>query len=487
MRYYFLFFVALFLKSLWAECPVVFPSHDRFPELKDSFFNLLQKIPCPTHVEELRNQFATRKIETTMVSNRGSNNPNLGSYSFFEIVDSHKDEIYFGHFTALEKSKIILDQAPRPNSLLIELIAWDPYKGMYNFYELIGQRNTPPKWFYRGDSADIARDNHWLHRQIDPKKPQFGIRLRCSACHTSGGPIMKELQPPYNSWSTTLEPLNLSPHSASIAVQDLMKKTADASILSDAVRKGIHKLFNSPNYIAFQKNLSWQERLRPVFCTQEINLISGKLGPTFAIPGSYFISPWLQEMNEISVFKQDYLHVLKTLNSRFPETNELDAAHPWLAPIKGFADEKAIAFLVERGIVSRDFVRSVLAIDWRHPLFSKKRCQLLRKIPNQGENWPAEFKKNLKKARDPNATQLIAWLENPNQLDTWIAQEQKELERAIAFQVSQQHSLADLVRDLFSLRDQVFQDELSKNPLGQILEPGFRVIFPFLKQNPKSS
>ena len=37
---------------------------------------------------------------------------------------------------------------------------------------------------------------------------------------------------------------------------------------------------------------------------------------------------------------------------------------------------------------------------------------------------------------------------------------------------------AQLFRELVNKRLSVFNSEISKNPRGQILEPGFRVIFP---------
>ena len=75
---------------------------------------------------------------------------------------------------------------------MVELIAWDGDKQVFNFYEMIGD-GRQGKWFYRGDSLDIQADVKFLHRQTGSGDPRFGSNLRCSGCHTAGGPIMKEL------------------------------------------------------------------------------------------------------------------------------------------------------------------------------------------------------------------------------------------------------------------------------------------------------
>jgi len=105
--------------------------------------------PCPSNVFEFRARLlgAGAKIKTAFVANRGVHNPTFGSFSMFEIVSGRlapagievaDGEFFFGHFTARDGNRLFANQAPGKKLLMIELIAWDPQKQLFNFYEVIG-------------------------------------------------------------------------------------------------------------------------------------------------------------------------------------------------------------------------------------------------------------------------------------------------------------------------------------------------------------
>jgi hypothetical protein len=98
---------------------------------------LLSGGPCPTNVFEFRARLlgAGAKIKTAFVANRGFHNPAFGSFSMFEMVsgrlapagvDVAEGEFFFGHFTARDGNKLFANQDPENDSLMVELIAWDP-------------------------------------------------------------------------------------------------------------------------------------------------------------------------------------------------------------------------------------------------------------------------------------------------------------------------------------------------------------------------
>jgi len=143
----------------------------------------------------------------------------------------------------------------------------------------------------------------------------------------------------------------------------------------------------------------------------------------------------------------------------FPETSLPDADHPWLTPVKGASDLLAIQSLMADGVVNSTFVSQVLAIDLEHPLFSNARCSLLKLVPGLGDHWQDQFLQNLKSSASSPAHELA---------DALIHKTPVRIPKD--FVVS--------LQNLIDVRQAAFESEISKNPRGQILEPGFRVIFP---------
>ncbi len=481
--------------NTFANCKIRTSSNNLAAGQSDILSEVLGALPrCPQNVFQLKDVLASDGLDITpsMVANRGRHNPRFGSFSFFEVatgrsttmgIDIQPSHLYFGHFTHTSKGVVDLDQTPARGKLMVELIAWDFTKQMYNFYELIGT-SSGGVWFYRGDSRDAYADNRLLHLQPNPGRPVFGRNMRCSACHSSGGPIMKELKAPHNDWWTRERPLPFGGNRISDKVNEWLEVVVGASEFSDAVKAGIDLLNQSAAMQRFKRQLSLPEQLRPLFCTTEINLVSdikplGGMEGDINVPSEYFVNPILLANGGQPIFvaKADYLAATKQLNFQFPEIKRADADHAWLAPVKGFSDLATIKNLVISGVVDQEFVADVLAVDMRNPMFSKDRCDLLRQIPKaESVDWLEQFTKNLKKENSLSAVQLLENLQNPERtVDYHRSQAQVLLELVAA---SLPNQLTQRLIELDQKRISVFSSEISMNPLGQILEPGFRVIFP---------
>jgi hypothetical protein len=444
----------LFPVLSWATCPVFNSKNVQVKNLHDGVFYLLNSSnECPSNIVEWNEliEHAGLKHQASMVANRGRNNPSMGSFSLFETVTGkfeetviQEGEFFYGHFTGKHKNEIILDQAPRRGKLLIELIAWDYKKEAYNFYELVGQDQVSSRWFYRGDSFDALKDNEFLYRE-NGDQPKFGSRMRCSACHNSGGPIMKELSYPHNDWWTSKRSLLFGGAELEVNVAEYVKALLPAETFSQQVKIGIQKLESSPTYKLAKSQLSLQEQLRPLFCEHEINLESHTdMSSVIEIPTAFFVNPLIGN-TVVKFARNEYEQLLMKYNLKFPENGQNDSDHAWLTPVKGHSDLLAIQSLIQNQVVSSQFVKSILQIDSGNPLFSKKRCDLLKRIPLQAENnWQAQFLQSL-----PQET-----IQNEN------------------------HDLEASFVKLLKLRKAVYQSEISSNPRGQILEPGFRVVFP---------
>lgn len=473
----------------WGLCQIYNSKSVAVPFAGDAHAWLLsQQTQCPQNVLEYKKIISSMGLFSTpsMVANRGRNNPTLGSFSFFEQVQGNfrqsnqnlqilPGEFFFGHFTQKIANQIELDQEPSRGKLMIELIAWDYKKKLFNFYELIGLGRTS-KWFYRGDSQDILFDNQLLYRSSTPR---FGKTLRCSGCHSSGGPIMKELSAPHNDWWTQKRPLSFGSAQIGTSIQPWMQNIQDASNFSASVQKGILKLQLSPNYQALKSRQSLQEQLRPLFCETEINIQSSLASTdlrngSFPVHSSFFLSPFFAN-SQLNFSKTTYSLFMNKYNLRFPENNQGDADHLWLSPVKGYSDLLALQILLKKKVIDIEFLYDVLAIDAKKSIFSNERCQLLKLIPSlSSANWKNNFIENLKSSSLRSAKILLANLTDPQRNKDWYLKISQDYLQELQAQGLSENLFQKLLTD----RQSVFDSEISKNPLGQILEPGFRVIFP---------
>lgn len=501
------FLLSLLLAFSWtaqsaAACLITTSQGKSKTDLQDPLGKLLLAAdPCPTDVFMLRKLLrqSKMKLAPTLVANRGFHNPSQGSFSIFEIVTTTEPsnrsvtegDFFFGHFTGVgPNNALIADQNPQKGSLMIEAFAIDPSKGFNNFYELIGN-GTEGKWFYRGDSADILADTQMLHRQVDPARPQFGNRLRCSACHSGGGPIMKEIYTPHNDWWTTPRPLNFGGRQPDAMLAEIFSSLVSAEYLSTAVVEGQTKLERDSRYQRIKSQTSLQEQLRPLFCPVEVNFQSDLNSnphnqarvfvPTEFFVDSRLIPAGLKQLVQygLPIERSAYAAALTQLGSRFPEVALADADHAWLTPVKAKSDKLAVTALITRRVIDAEFAADVLAIDFKNPVFSQARCSLLKYLPATAHvNWGAFFAATLLKADFPAAIELFQNLTNAarnlkfhqSRVHTFLANCRQAIKEPA--------NVLKMVELLDQKRNEIRASEISRNPLGQILEPGFRVIFP---------
>ena len=469
----------------------------------DAVARVLELQPaCPVDALAFRNLLkrAGARLEPTMVNFVGFHNPDPGAFFIFEIASGtvrtapagrrggaqpatmsvERGELLFGHFLNASNNKLVLNRS----RLVIELIAWDPVKQFYNFYEMT--RNTPSRveWFYRGDSKDILDDIALLHRQPTPSQPKFGEKLRCSGCHVNGGLVQKELVAPHNDWFSRARPLPLGRLKPDPSVAAIFADLVDPGELAKVVEASHRRLADSPGYRKVMAGRTMQERLRPLFCPVEINLESDVAvfddkKPTVAIPSAFFADPRLATV-QISVSRADYDAALRKLKSRMPEpAGRTDADHGWLTPVKAQSDQVAVDALVEQGLIDREFVADVLGVDIANPVFSKVRCGLLRLVPNEaGVNFESTLLGNLRGASQPGAVELLNNRTDP-QRDAAFHKGHAEryLENCKAGPARPEQVLG-WVSLLAQRRAEVIDSEISKNPQGDILEAPGRIVFP---------
>lgn len=491
------FFISLSLSMpLFSACvvlnssnQVITPQHDILGQLFETTSD------CPTDVLQFRQQLKQEGLTliTTMVANRGFHNPGEGSFSLFEMGYGSSflspnpvalGDMFFGHFTGIANTQFLtLDQNPETGSLMIEAFAWDEKKGFYNFYELRGN-GKQGQWYYRGDSADILQDNIFLHRKPPVGQPKFGSRLRCSACHGAGGPIMKELYSPHNDWWVSSRHLDLGGHVPDEALQDVLRTLVSAEQLKKAVHLGLKKLNQSIEFKREQHRLSLQSLLRPLFCPVEINFKSDKVpfadnANSITIPVDFFIDSRLinKEEKDIVIQRSDYQAALSAAGSHFPETNLQDADHAWLTPVKAQSDQLAVEALINSGLIDQKWMTDVLSVDMTNPVTSMARCNLLQLVPETyTSDWKQRFIENLAHSKDYAAQELLRHFYDRN--SNAVLERTRNYLNACRGKLQSSHHAEQLFYLLLQRQLEVKVSEISQNPLGQILEPGFRLIFP---------
>jgi hypothetical protein len=454
---------------------------------------------CPTNVQDFRKLLMASgaKISTSFIGNRGFHNPESGSFSFFEWASGEipslgltlsEGEFFFGHFTSKTAAgKLVLEQIPTQGALMIELIVWDKGEGVFNFYEMIGN-GSQGRWFYRGNSIDIIEDVKLLSRQRSPEEKAFGPKLRCSGCHLAGGPIIKERAAPHNDWWTALRPLPLGSASPDAEVTGLLNQLKEASLFSMQVDSGMKKLLQSDKFQKVKSKTSLQEQLRPLFCDEEINIATDSVpldGPSnqVTIPSGFFVNEWLTQGN-IAISKNDYLKSLQDAGSVFPEISRPDADHAWSTPVKGISDMQNVELLIQKGVIDREFAFDVLAVNIAKPMLSKERCELLKMVPLQfKKGWDEEFKRALAGSATPAGKELFENLTAQHKTSDYHVKKAQVFLNKCAQNLQIKGKLQETLNVLFERRAAVFEAEISSNPRGQILEPGFRVVFPLPSKN----
>lgn len=480
--------------NVYAQCSIYTSSNHPALQQSDAIYQLLSSHErCADNVFIFRKQIKVSglSIESTMVSNEGFHHPDNGSFSFFEMVSGslksytiQPGDFFFGHFTAVnDLDELTAAQEPSKNSLMIEAFAWDPMKELFNFYELRGN-GTTGQWFYRGDSADIYADNTHLHRQEDPANPQFGNRLRCSGCHSAGGPIMKELSAPHNDWWEPIRQLDFGGRKFDASISDIMNNLVPADRLAESVKAGMQKLEDHKSLD--ENHLSLQEKLRPLFCAVEVNFASDASAneskqALIHIPIDFFADSKLTRHfnGQISIRRNDYENALTLVDAHFPGTKLQDADHAWLTPVNATSDLIAIDHLIKINLIDEKFASDVLSIDKSNPVFSADRCGLLKLVPKTWSlNWRDEFNKNLSAAHSKPSLALLKHFNDPTHTPQYHQLATQKFLLQCQEKLKNSKNVQQLVLLLLQRREEIRASEISKNKRGQILEPGFRVIFP---------
>ncbi|KAF3885126.1 MULTISPECIES: hypothetical protein [Nostocales] len=343
-----------------------------------------------------------------------------------------------------------------PDVQSIEALGWDGQRGRYNYYKL-DQQGTPGRlsWKFRNSSV-----------QADLLQPAQRSGT-CLQCHINGAPVMKELAFPWNNWHSFAFNANYlkldwkAGNNSRIAQSLSGAETLETNFILPAINQFNEKRIEesiarnndgSPitNSGGSQQVIQGKRLLRPLFDTTEFNLISsnqqvGNLHPfastptpgPFAdvqIPNTFFlnanliggnspsisqglgISESLNFSNLAKVKPEEYRQLLAQSGVRL-DGKPGDANFAWFVPEASHVDNSAIAQLMNKGVMTPEFVAAVMAVDLETPVFSEKRQELLQFIPEQFSFQPLQTGTNplsVKRFPDDLTRKVIAAIEQAN-------------------------------------------------------------------------
>ena len=310
-----------------------------------------------------------------------------------------------------------------PDAPDLEVLAWDDVNGTYNYYKLDGEgasSSSPQVWKLSATSRNI--DN------LTPKQ-RAGT---CLACHTTGVPIMKELQFPWNNWHSNRSRIDYLQQTAAPSVRWPVVADPHFAVLATgadfensiiaAITRSHNKRFEQLVTKQTDGKLAVADArrvLRPLFETREINLASARQesglhpltgtaqnGPSqpVRIPNSFFLASavlgnaGINEVNEFqtaaTVNSADYKALVEKSGVKITArpTGQVrgDTNFAWFTPEQGFADSNWIAILVDNGVISKAFAAAAAAVDLETPILSKRRAELLEFIPASFTATPGE-------------------------------------------------------------------------------------------------
>jgi hypothetical protein len=504
--------------------PAAAPDFGDGGKADDSVRRILLAGPKPARdIFEIRQRLLDHggKLKAHLVVNGGHDNPartkdrpiKFMCFATYSNATPGKaveeDELFVGFFLGEDKDTLVVLPG------FVELIAWDRTKRLYNFWELIG-----PDWHYRGDSSDVLDNVAKLN--IGAAEPAFTFTrrsptdqhpvLRCSGCHTLGGPIMKELEAPHNDWwrkerKLQLGPFKLRPgteaaNPAHVAATlfDEKKEATDAANLSEQVKKGIKRLIAAR--IGEPGGPGLKALLRSLFTTMEMNLVSDavpfaerlKQQGSVELAQVFFLDARLAPGKQpIAVPAKLFREALMEVGSRFApgETPGLqESHHAFLVPARSYIDNQVIDALLRQGVLDDELVTAVLAIDFTTPVFSRDRAGLIRYVPDRAkkaDDLRRQLIAALEKApaADKAASELLTNLTDPKRTAAFHREKAEAYLTACRKAGPSREVLVDWLKVAAQRRQEIRAAETAKHPDGPITEPGFRVIFPVTKDPPK--
>lgn len=390
--------------------------------LDDPFFKNVLDVEeagasCPNDVKGVLARLkakATKEASVFIVSENSDKAGEATGYRFVlsqETATTKADEMFLS----------LLGSKKGISGGFVEVMAWSPKKNGYNYYHTV----SGGRWELAGNGADAKVGS----------APAF----ECIACHTSGGPLMKEQQDSWANWHSNWFSMP-APESSDAIINDFFagKKIADS--LEPIIVAGERRHAKARTDREITLNL--KGLLKQVMCeVAEPSLVashsknSERHGAISSFPGtvgSVFVTQMFghdsrqrnyKDLMSLGLGSVDirldgagYTKALESAGMKIATDSgdAKDAMFPMLTPDRGFADNLIIEELLERKVLDKELVADLLMTDFTVPAYSKTRCALADTAPTKGatpDEIRAAWATNLATSKLAGAAELKARLE----------------------------------------------------------------------------
>lgn len=362
-------------------------------KLDDPFFKLVlsggsgKKCPLTTKDAIARIEAETKgTLKSFVVSERGDQPTSAkAGYRFIGVptIEGKNDVVFFS---------MLGDKAGGVSQGFLEVMALSTTRNAWLYYALEGG-----KWTMVGDGSTV----------VPGEAPKF----RCASCHTTGAPLMKELQDSWNNWNSIWFSMP-DPGSQEETFKKLFSTKGGAENLEKFFFTSIKA--HAKGYVERElaKTGGLKKVLKHVMCELgEPNLVtshnrhSTRFGKVSAssfmnFPPSILVSQLLKAgskqggysgvvnmnlpaMSSLSLNGTSYSKALETAGSKIGGEAG-DTMFGLSFPERGFMDNMVVEELVAKGILDKDLLADLLMTDFTVPAYSKVRCDLAATAPDKG-------------------------------------------------------------------------------------------------------
>ena len=291
---------------------------------------------------------------------------------------------------------------------LIELLSYDPQSKEYDYYFLTPQQGCGY------DSQECPYAWAWTGKTSNAQNPET-IGQGCFRCHHNGTPIMREIELPWSNWQSQRANISSEFIPEEVASETYFLARRGAEVFEQVIRANFQTYYKNWIKERYQKEdgviklSDVDEMLRHVITNTTVNFKSSDVqsrekdasGDSIEVvsgipPNDTFLADTLLQ----TTLKLDYdtlsvkfprkkyerylrLHEYKLVGTKgFLRDSEKAYEYPgstyfsFYVPQMGAEDIYVTQTLLRAKILTDKFVASLLMVDFKNPLFSKKRASL---------------------------------------------------------------------------------------------------------------